>query len=112
MRAEPFALKGYTIVSAEVHATNLTERNSIGIGQLFSLVPEKTALVVVYVQKGFLQPGSVMEVPQCRELPPNIQPLVGLCRDKGMPITYSQLVHSANVPNLIGELHPEHRSLP
>jgi len=83
----------------------------MGIGQLFSLVPGKTALLVVDIQNWVLQPGSAMEVPQCRELTPNIQPLIGLWRDKGMPITYSQLVYSPNVQNLIVELHPEQSRL-
>ncbi len=83
----------------------------MGIG-LFKLVPGKTALLVVDMQKGFLQPGSVMEVPQGRELIPNIQRLINLCRDKGIPVIYTQFVYSPNVPNLIGELHPEHKRLP
>jgi len=71
--------------------------------------PGRTALVVVDMQRGFLDPGEAMEVPPAREIVPAIQSLLSLFRDKRLPIVFTEFVYSESVPVLIGSLHPEHR---
>jgi ureidoacrylate peracid hydrolase len=71
--------------------------------------PGRTALVVVDMQRGFLDPGEAMEVPPAREIVPAIQGLLSLFRDKHLPVVFTQFVYSESVPVLIGSLHPEHR---
>src|SRR5215510_1861147 len=61
--------------------------------------PGRTALVVVDMQRGFLDPGEAMEVPPAREVVPVIQRLLDLFRAKRLPVVF-------------GSLHPEHRPAP
>ena len=71
--------------------------------------PGRTALVVVDMQRGFLDPGEAMEVPPAREIVPAIQSLLSLFRDKRLTVVFTEFVYSESVPVLIGSLHPEHR---
>ncbi len=71
--------------------------------------PGRTALVVVDMQRGFLDPGEAMEVPPAREIIPVIQDLLRVFRAKRLPVVFTEFVYSESVPVLIGSLHPEHR---
>ncbi|MBI3029502.1 MAG: cysteine hydrolase [Candidatus Rokubacteria bacterium] len=73
----------------------------------------RTALLVIDMQRGFLDPGEAMEVPPAREIVPRIQALVTLFREKRLPVVFTEFLYSERVPLLVGELHPEHkRALP
>ncbi len=74
--------------------------------------PGRTALVVVDMQRGFLDPGEAMEVPPAREIVPTIQRLLDVFRAKRLPVVFTEFVYSESVPVLIGSLHPEHRAAP
>jgi ureidoacrylate peracid hydrolase len=74
--------------------------------------PGRTALVVVDMQRGFLDPGEAMEVPPAREIVPVIHALLELFRAKGLPVVFSEFVYSESAPVLIGTLHPEHKPAP
>ena len=74
--------------------------------------PGRTALVVVDMQRGFLDLGEAMEVPPAREIVPAIQSLLRVFRAKRLPVVFTEFVYSENVPVLIGSLHPEHRPAP
>ena len=74
--------------------------------------PGRTALVVVDMQRGFLDPGEAMEVPPAREVVSVIQSLLGLFRARRLPVVFTEFVYSDSVPVLIGRLHPEHRPAP
>ncbi|MFQ5521939.1 MAG: cysteine hydrolase family protein, partial [Candidatus Methylomirabilia bacterium] len=78
-------------------------------GRVLKLEPERTALVVVDMQKGFLEPGGAMEVPQARAIIPRIQTLLGCFRAKRLPVVFTEFLYSQKIPLLVGELHPEHR---
>ncbi len=84
----------------------------MAIEDIFQIKIEKTALLIIDMQKGFLDEGSVMEVPQGREIIPNIQRLLEASRKTGLTVIFTQFVYSPKVPNLIGELHPEHKPMP
>jgi ureidoacrylate peracid hydrolase len=71
--------------------------------------PGRTALVVVDMQRGFLDPGEAMEVPPARGIVPAIQNLLGVFRAKRLPVVFTEFVYSESVPVLIGSLHPEHK---
>src|SRR5213594_3223960 len=71
--------------------------------------PGRTALVVVDMQRGFLDVGEAMEVPPAREIVPVIQSLLSVFRAKRLPVVFTEFVYSEAVPVLIGSLHPEHR---
>ena len=71
--------------------------------------PGRTALMVVDMQRGFLDPGEAMEVPPARDIVPQIQVLLDLFRGKRLPVVFTEFTYSEAVPVLVGLLHPEHR---
>ena len=73
------------------------------------LAPGRTALLVVDMQRAFLDPGEAMEVPPARDIVPQIQALLDLSRGKRLPVVFTEFTYSETVPVLVGLLHPEHR---
>ena len=73
------------------------------------LQPGKTALVVVDMQRAFLDRGEAMEVPAAREIVPQIRALLDLFRSKRLPVVFTEFTYSEQMPILVGLLHPEHR---
>jgi nicotinamidase-related amidase len=71
--------------------------------------PGRTALVVVDMQRGFLDPGEAMEVPPARETLAAIQSLLALFRAQRRPVVFTEFVYSESAPLLVGRLHPEHQ---
>lgn len=69
----------------------------------------RTALLVVDMQRVFVEPGQVMEVPAARAIVPRIQELLAIFREKALPVVFTEFVYSQRAPLLVGELHPEHR---
>ena len=76
------------------------------------LAPATTALLVVDMQRAFLDPGEAMEVPAARDIIPQIQSLLALFRSQGLPVVYTEFTYAETLPLLIGHLHPEHRRAP
>jgi nicotinamidase-related amidase len=74
--------------------------------------PGRTALLVVDMQRGFLDPGEAMEVPPARETVPRIQELLRAFRERSLPVVFTEFVYSPRLPLLVGALHPEHRPAP
>ena len=74
-----------------------------------SLEPGRTALVVVDMQRGFLDPDEAMEVPPARETVGAIQALLQLFRTGRMPVVFTAFVYSESAPLLVARLHPEHQ---
>jgi len=77
--------------------------------EALKLEPGKTALLVVDMQRAFLDPGEAMEVPPARDIVPQIQALLDLFRGKALPVVFTEFTYSEAVPVLVGILHPEHR---
>ena len=65
--------------------------------------PAHTALLVVDMQRGFLDPGAALEVSAGREIVPAIGRLVDCCRTVGAPVIFTQFVYSTAVPCLRGD---------
>ncbi|MFV2065698.1 MAG: isochorismatase family protein [Pirellulales bacterium] len=63
----------------------------------------QTALLVIDMQRGFLDPGAALEVPEGRQIIPNVRRLSDVCRQKGVPVIFSQFVYSSSVPCLRGD---------
>ena len=74
-----------------------------------TLAPGQSALLVVDMQRAFLDPGEAMEVPAARDIVPQIQALLALFRNHGLPVIFTEFTYSESVPLLIGHVHPEHR---
>jgi ureidoacrylate peracid hydrolase len=74
--------------------------------------PGRTALLVVDMQRGFLDRGEAMEVPAARDIVPTVRALVDQFRGRRLPVVFTEFVYSPRVPLLVGALHPEHRPAP
>lgn len=80
--------------------------------RVLRLEPGRTALLVVDMQRGFVEAGEAMEVPPAREVVPVIRALVEAFRARALPVVFTEFTYSPSVPLLVGELHPEHRPVP
>jgi len=79
------------------------------IDRLHRFQPGRTALLVIDMQRGFLDPGAALEVPPGRAIVPNVRRLVEVCRTKGVPVLFTQYVYATAVPCLRGDpFGPEH----
>ena len=76
--------------------------------QVLRLDPARTALIVVDMQRGFVEPGEAMEVPAARAIVPQIRALVDAFRAEALPVVFTEFTYSPAVPLLVGRLHPEH----
>ncbi len=72
----------------------------------------RTALLVVDMQRAFLEPGEAMEVPPARDIVPRVQELLSIFREKALPAVFTRFTYSPDAPLLVGELHPEHKPAP
>ncbi len=73
------------------------------IDELHRCQAGRTALLVVDMQHGFLDPGAALEVPQGRDIVPNIGRLIDACREKDVPVVFTEFVYSTAVPCLRGD---------
>ena len=80
--------------------------------RVLALEPGHTALLVVDMQRGFLEPGEALEVPPAREIVPAIRALLEAFRARRLPVAFTEFTYSPAAPVLIGRLHPEHQPLP
>src|SRR6516165_10860886 len=79
------------------------------IDQLHRCQPGRTALLVIDMQRGFLEPGAALEVPPGRAIVPNLRLLIDTCRRQRVPVVFTQFVYSTAVPCLRGDpFGPEH----
>jgi nicotinamidase-related amidase len=75
------------------------------------LDPGRTALLVVDMQRAFVEAGQAMEVPPASDIVPRIQELVAAFRERRLPVVFTEFTYSPAAPLLVGELHPEHRPM-
>jgi ureidoacrylate peracid hydrolase len=73
------------------------------IDALHRFEPGRTALLVIDMQRGFLDPGAALEVPAGREIVPNVARLIDACRSNAVPVVFTQFVYSTAVPCLRGD---------
>jgi nicotinamidase-related amidase len=79
------------------------------IDELHRLRTGRTALLVIDMQRGFLEPGAALEVPAGRTIIPNLQRLVEACRQRSIPVIFTQFVYTTAIPCLRGDpFGPEH----
>jgi ureidoacrylate peracid hydrolase len=83
------------------------------IDQLHRCQPGRTALLIVDMQRAFLEPGAALEVPPGRDIVPNLQRLLGACRRQQVPVVFTEFVYATSVPCLRGHpFGPEHLPAP
>src|SRR5437660_12910582 len=79
------------------------------IETLHRLQPGRTALLVIDMQRGFLEPGAALEVPPGRAIIPNLRRLIEACRQQRVPVIFTQFVHATAIPCLRDvRIGPEH----
>jgi ureidoacrylate peracid hydrolase len=79
------------------------------IDELHRLQPGRTALLVIDMQRGFLEPGAALEVPAGRAIVPRLGRLIAACRQREVPVIFTQFVYETAVPCLRGDpFGPEH----
>lgn len=87
----------------------LQARRDARIEELHRFEPNRTALLVIDMQRAFVDPGAALTVPQAQEIIPNLQRLIACCRDVGVPVVFTEFVYSPGVPCLRGDpFGPEH----
>jgi ureidoacrylate peracid hydrolase len=79
------------------------------IDEVHRLQPGRTALLVIDMQRGFLEPGAALEVAAGRAIIPDLRRLVASCRRRGVPVIFTQFVYATAIPCLRGDpFGPEH----
>src|SRR5262245_17152779 len=79
------------------------------IEEFHRLQRSRTALVVIDMQRGFLEPGAALEVPPGRAIIPNVHRLIEACRRQLIPVIFTQFVYATTIPCLRGDpFGPEH----
>ncbi len=73
------------------------------IDTLHEIQKGRVALLVIDMQRGFLEPGAALEVPPGRELIPCIKRLIDCCREIRVPVIFTEFVYSSALPCLRGD---------
>ncbi len=56
---------------------------------VFQLVRSQSALLIIDMQRGFIEEGAALEVPMARRQVGTTKELIGFCRGLGIPVLYS-----------------------
>ena len=73
------------------------------IEEMHRLVPGKSALLVIDMQRGFLDEGASLEVAAGRQIISTIHRLIDAFRAKEAPVIFTEFVYAENVPCLRGD---------
>ncbi|MCU0962422.1 MAG: cysteine hydrolase [Pirellulaceae bacterium] len=84
------------------HQTQESQLRQRNIDATHRCPRDRTALLVVDMQRGFLDPGASLEVPQGRAIIPAVRRLIQCCRTVGVPVLFTQFVYTTAVPCLRG----------
>ena len=79
------------------------------IEQSHRISADRSAVLVIDMQHGFLDEGASLEVPKGREVIPNVRRLIEVCRKKSVPVIFTEFVYATSIPCLRGDpFGPEH----
>jgi biuret amidohydrolase len=71
--------------------------------------PRRTALLVIDMQRGFMDPEASMLVPQAWDIVRPIKAMIDFCRGARIPVIFTEFVAAPAVPSLRGDpFGPEH----
>ena len=76
----------------------------------FRLEASKSAILVIDMQNGFLEPGARLEVPAGRDIIPNIDRLIQHCRNENVPVIWIQLDSSEPYGGILLDKYPPLRT--
>ena len=63
----------------------------------------KSALLIIDMQHGFIDEGATLEVAAARDIIPNLASLIDAFRSRDAPIIFTEFVYAENVPCLRGD---------
>jgi len=87
----------------------LASRKAARIREVHRLDPSRTALLVIDMQRSFLDPASSLYVPTGPGIVDPIKGLVLACRAAGVPVIFTEFISSPEIPNLRKDpFGPEH----
>ncbi len=87
----------------------LVARKMLRIRETHRMEPGRTALLVIDMQRGFMDPDSSLYVPTAREILPAVKGLVEFCRGARLPVIFTEFVAAPEIPNLRKDpFGPEH----
>ncbi len=87
----------------------LISRKLERIREVHCMEPGRTALLVIDMQRSFMDPKSSLYVPSAAEILPPIKGLVEFCRGASIPVIFTEFTSAPQVPNLRKDpFGPEH----
>jgi ureidoacrylate peracid hydrolase len=89
------------------------ERKKQRIQETHRMDPGRTALLVIDMQCGFMDPEASLHVPTAWDILPTVKGLVEFCRNSHIPVIFTEFVASPDIPSLRKDpFGPEHFSPP
>jgi nicotinamidase-related amidase len=87
----------------------LVSRKNIRIQETHRMDPARTALLVIDMQRSFMDPKSSLYVPTARDLLPPVRGLIEFCRGAKIPVVFTEFTSAPEIPNLRKDpFGPEH----
>jgi nicotinamidase-related amidase len=87
----------------------LVARKKARIHETHRLNPERTALLIIDMQRSFMDNQASLCVPQAWDILPTVQKMADFCRSVNIPVVYTVFVSRPEIPCLRGDpFGPEH----
>ena len=87
----------------------LVARKMARIQETHRMDPKRTALLVIDMQRSFMDPRSSLHVPTASTILPVVQGLVEFCRGARVPVIFTEFASVPEIPNLRKDpFGPEH----
>ncbi len=87
----------------------LVARQMARIRETHRLDPARTSLLVIDMQRSFMDPKSSLYVPTSRDILPAVKSLVEFCRGAHLPVIFTEFTSAPEIPNLRKDpFGPEH----
>ncbi len=87
----------------------LVARKMLRINEVHNMEVGRTALLVVDMQRSFMDEDASLRVPQAWDILPSVKKMVDFCRASGIPVVFTEFVVQPELPNLrCDPFGPEH----
>lgn len=88
---------------------DLTALKDARIEEVHRMDPARTALMVIDMQRGFMDPDASLLVPQAWDIVEPTKMMIDFCRQVGVPVVFTEFVAGPEVPCLRADpFGPEH----
>jgi nicotinamidase-related amidase len=87
----------------------LVARKAARIQEFHRMDPARTALLVIDMQRSFMDPASSLYVPTAWDILPPVKGLIEFCRSARVPVIFTEFTSAPEIPNLRKDpFGPEH----